>query len=43
MPLPKNGVISVAVFDKARLDNLSHGIFGVAMTLLILDVRLPLP
>jgi uncharacterized membrane protein len=28
------------VFSKARLDTLSDGIFGVAMTLLILDVRL---
>jgi uncharacterized membrane protein len=30
-----------AMFSKARLDILSDGIFGVAMTLLILDVRLP--
>jgi uncharacterized membrane protein len=30
-----------AMFSKARLDALSDGIFGVAMTLLILDVRLP--
>jgi uncharacterized membrane protein len=29
------------MFAKARLDTLSDGIFGVAMTLLILDVRLP--
>jgi uncharacterized membrane protein len=29
------------MFAKARLDALSDGIFGVAMTLLILDVRLP--
>jgi uncharacterized membrane protein len=29
------------MFPKARLDTLSDGIFGVAMTLLILDVRLP--
>jgi uncharacterized membrane protein len=29
------------MFSKARLDSLSDGIFGVAMTLLILDVRLP--
>ena len=29
------------MFSKARLDTLSDGIFGVAMTLLILDVRLP--
>jgi uncharacterized membrane protein len=29
------------MFPKARLDALSDGIFGVAMTLLILDVRLP--
>jgi TMEM175 potassium channel family protein len=29
------------MFSKARLDALSDGIFGVAMTLLILDVRLP--
>jgi uncharacterized membrane protein len=28
-------------FSKPRLDTLSDGIFGVAMTLLILDVRLP--
>jgi TMEM175 potassium channel family protein len=30
-----------AMFSKARLDTLSDGIFAVAMTLLILDVRLP--
>jgi uncharacterized membrane protein len=30
-----------AMFSKVRLDTLSDGIFGVAMTLLILDVRLP--
>jgi uncharacterized membrane protein len=30
-----------AMFSKTRLDTLSDGIFGVAMTLLILDVRLP--
>jgi uncharacterized membrane protein len=41
MRAPKNRVISVAMFAKARLDTLSDGIFGVAMTLLILDVRLP--
>jgi uncharacterized membrane protein len=29
------------MFSKGRLDTLSDGIFGVAMTLLILDVRLP--
>jgi uncharacterized membrane protein len=29
------------MFSKARLDTLSDGIFGVSMTLLILDVRLP--
>ncbi|THD62501.1 MAG: DUF1211 domain-containing protein [Bradyrhizobium sp.] len=29
------------MFSKARLDTLSDGIFGVAMTLLVLDVRLP--
>jgi uncharacterized membrane protein len=29
------------MFSKARLDPLSDGIFGVAMTLLVLDVRLP--
>jgi uncharacterized membrane protein len=29
------------MFSRARLDTLSDGIFGVAMTLLILDVRLP--
>ena len=33
--------IGIAMFSKARLDTLSDGIFGVAMTLLILDVRLP--
>jgi uncharacterized membrane protein len=31
----------ITVFSKARLDTLSDGIFGVAMTLLVLDVRLP--
>jgi uncharacterized membrane protein len=31
----------IAMFSKSRLDTLSDGIFGVAMTLLILDVRLP--
>jgi hypothetical protein len=30
-----------AMFSKARLDTLRDGIFGVAMTLLILDARLP--
>jgi uncharacterized membrane protein len=30
-----------AMFSKTRLDTLSDGIFAVAMTLLILDVRLP--
>jgi uncharacterized membrane protein len=30
-----------AMFSKVRLDTLSDGIFAVAMTLLILDVRLP--
>lgn len=30
-----------AMFSKARLDTLSDGIFGVAMTLLVLDLRLP--
>jgi hypothetical protein len=30
-----------SMFSKARLDTLSDGIFGVAMTLLVLDVRLP--
>jgi len=30
-----------AMYSKARLDALSDGIFAVAMTLLILDVRLP--
>jgi uncharacterized membrane protein len=34
---PAGGVM----FSKARLDTLSDGIFGVAMTLLVLDVRLP--
>ena len=29
------------MFSKARLDTLNDGIFGVAMTLLVLDVRLP--
>jgi uncharacterized membrane protein len=29
------------VYPKARLDTLSDGIFAVAMTLLVLDVRLP--
>ena len=29
------------MFSKTRLDALSDGIFGVAMTLLVLDVRLP--
>ena len=29
------------MFSKARLDTLGDGIFGVAMTLLILDMRLP--
>jgi uncharacterized membrane protein len=29
------------MFSKARLDTLSDGIFAVAMTLLILDVRMP--
>jgi uncharacterized membrane protein len=29
------------MFSKARLDALGDGIFGVAMTLLVLDVRLP--
>ena len=29
------------MFSKARLDTLGDGIFAVAMTLLILDVRLP--
>src|ERR1700709_2277227 len=32
---------SKLMFSKARLDTLSDGIFAVAMTLLILDVRLP--
>jgi hypothetical protein len=30
-----------AMFSKARLNALSDGIFGVAMTRLILDIRLP--
>jgi Endosomal/lysosomal potassium channel TMEM175 len=38
MPPKPSGI---AMFSKARLDTLSDGIFGVAMTLLILDVRLP--
>ena len=29
------------MFSKSRLDTLSDGIFAVAMTLLVLDVRLP--
>lgn len=29
------------MFSKARLDTLSDGVFGVAMTLLVLDIRLP--
>jgi uncharacterized membrane protein len=29
------------MYPKARLDALSDGVFGVAMTLLVLDVRLP--
>jgi len=29
------------MFSKARLDTLSDGVFAVAMTLLVLDVRLP--
>ena len=29
------------MFSQARLDTLGDGIFAVAMTLLILDVRLP--
>ena len=29
------------MYPKARLDTLSDGIFGVAMTLLVLDLRLP--
>jgi uncharacterized membrane protein len=29
------------MFPKARLDTLSDGIYSVAMTLLVLDVRLP--
>jgi uncharacterized membrane protein len=29
------------MFAKARLDTLSDGIYGVAMTLLVLDIRLP--
>jgi uncharacterized membrane protein len=33
--------LMVAMFSKARLDTLSDGIFAVAMTLLVLDVRLP--
>src|SRR6201994_198071 len=31
----------IAMFPKARLDALHDGIFSVAMTLLVLDVRLP--
>jgi len=29
------------MFAKARLDALTDGVFAVAMTLLVLDVRLP--
>ena len=29
------------MYPKARLDALSDSIFGVALTLLVLDVRLP--
>jgi uncharacterized membrane protein len=29
------------MFSKVRLDTLSDGVFAVAMTLLVLDVRLP--
>jgi uncharacterized membrane protein len=29
------------MYPRARLDALSDGVFGVAMTLLVLDVRLP--
>jgi uncharacterized membrane protein len=39
-PMPP-GHAGATMFSKARLDTLSDGIFGVAMTLLILDVRLP--
>jgi uncharacterized membrane protein len=38
MPRKRTGI---AMFSRARLDTLSDGIFGVAITLLILDVRLP--
>ena len=31
----------IAMFPKVRLDALHDGIFSVAMTLLVLDVRLP--
>jgi uncharacterized membrane protein len=37
--MQRKGHVS-AMFSKARLDTLSDGIFGVAMTLLVLDVRL---
>ena len=37
----QTGTGSNRMFSKARLDTLSDGIFGVAMTLLVLDVRLP--
>jgi uncharacterized membrane protein len=37
----RRDVTGNTMFPKARLDTLSDGIFGVAMTLLILDVRLP--
>ena len=29
------------MYPKARLDALTDGLFGVAMTILVLDVRLP--
>jgi uncharacterized membrane protein len=31
----------MTVYPRARLDALSDAVFGVAMTLLVLDVRLP--
>jgi uncharacterized membrane protein len=33
--------MEVGMYPRARLDALTDGIFGVAMTLLVLDVRLP--
>ena len=35
------GLMVERVYPRARLDALSDAVFGVAMTLLVLDVRLP--